>query len=92
MPFGLKNAGAIYQRMDTTLLHDIIHNEVEVYVDDMIMNSKERGGHIVNLSKFFESIKKYRLRLNLQQCTFRVITGKLLGFLVSDRGIEVDPS
>ena len=92
MPFGLKNAGAIYQRMDTTLLHDIIHNEVEVYVDDMIMNSKERGGHIVNLIKFFESIKKYRLRLNLQQCTFRVITGKLLGFLVSDRGIEVDPS
>ena len=92
MPFGLKNAGAIYQRMDTTLLHDIIHNEVEVYVDDMIMNSKERGGHIVNLSKFFESIKKYRLRLNLQKCTFRVITGKLLGFLVSDRGIEVDPS
>ena len=92
MPFGLKNAGAIYQRMDTTLLHDIIHNEVEVYVDDMIMNSKERGGHIVNLIKFFESIKKYRLRLNLQKCTFRVITGKLLGFLVSDRGIEVDPS
>ena len=92
MPFGLKNAGEIYQRMATTLLHDIIHNEVEVYVDDMIMNSKERGGHIVNLSKFFESIKKYRLRLNLQKCTFRVITGKLLGFLVSDRGIEVDPS
>ena len=72
MPFGLKNAGEIYQRMATTLLHDIIHNEVEVYVDDMIM--------------------KYRLRLNPQKCTFRVIARKLLGFLVSDKGIEVDPS
>ena len=72
MPFGLKNAGEIYQRMATTLLHDIIHNKVEVYVDDMIM--------------------KYRLRLNLQKCTFRVIVRKLLGFLVSDKGIEVHPS
>ena len=48
--------------------------------------------HIVNLRKFFERIKKYRLRLNLQKCTFGVIVGKLLGFLVSDRGIKVDTS
>ena len=48
--------------------------------------------HIVNLRKFFERIKKYRLRLNSQKCTFGVIVGKLLGFLVSDRGIKVDTS
>ena len=47
MPFGLKNAGATYQRMATTLLHDMMHNEVEVYVDDMIVKSKKREGHIV---------------------------------------------
>ena len=47
MPFGLKNAGATYQRMGTALLHDMIHNEVEVYVDDMIVKSKDRGGHII---------------------------------------------
>ena len=49
MPFGLKNAGAIYQRAATTLLHDMIHKEVEVYVDDMIVKSKDRPGHIVAL-------------------------------------------
>ena len=64
MAFGLKNAGATYQRMATALLHDMMHNEVEVYVDDMIVKSKDRGGHIINLRKFFEGIKEYRLRLN----------------------------
>ena len=92
MPFGLKYAGVTYQRMAITLLHDMMHNEVEVYVDDMIMKSKDREDHIANLRKFFERIKEYRLRLNPEKCTFGVIVGKLLGFLVSDRGIEVDLS
>ena len=77
--------GATYQRMATALLHDMMHNEVEVYVDDMIVKSKEREGHIVNLRTFFERIKEYRLGLNLQNCTFWVTAEKLLGFLVSDR-------
>ena len=64
MPFRLKDAGATYQRMVTALLHDMMHNEVEVHVDDMIVKSKKREGHIVNLRKFFERIKEYRLRLN----------------------------
>ena len=64
MPFGLKNAGATYQIMATALLHDMMHKEVEVYVDNMIVKSKEREGHIVNLRKFFERIKEYGLRLN----------------------------
>ena len=64
VPFGLKNTGATYQRMAIALLYDMMHNEVEVYVNDMIVKSKEKGGHIVNLRKFFERIKEYRLRLN----------------------------
>ena len=92
MPFGLKNARATYQRMAMALLHDMMHNEVLVYVDDMIVKSKYRGSHTTNLGKFFERIKEYRLRMNPQKCTFGVTIGKLLGFLVSDRGIEVDPS
>ena len=92
MPFGHKNVGATYQRMATVLLPDMMHNEVEVYVDDMIMKSKEREDHIINLRKFFKRINEYRLRLNSQKCIFGVIVGKLLGFLVSDREIEVDPS
>ena len=78
--------------MAITLLHDMMHNEVKMYVDDMIVKSKDRRGHIINLRKFFERIKEYRLRLNIQKCTFGVIVGKLLGFLVSDKGIEVDVS
>ena len=54
MPFGLKNAGPTYQRAATTLLHDLIHKEVEVYVDYMIVKSKDREGHIPALRKFFK--------------------------------------
>ena len=67
MPFGLKNAGVTYQRMATTLLHDMMHNELEVYIDDMIVKSKDRENHTMNLRKFFERIKEYRLRLNPQK-------------------------
>ena len=62
MSFGLKNAGATYQRMATALLHDMMHNEVEVYVNDMIVESKDRGSDTINLRKFFKRIKEYRLR------------------------------
>ena len=83
MPFGLKNAGAIYQHADTTLLHDLIHKEVEVYVDDMIVMSKDHERHIPALRKFFERIRFYKLQLNPKKCTFGVTFGKLLGFMVS---------
>ena len=92
MPFGLKNIGATYQRAATTIFHDMIHKEVEVYVDDMIIKFKERGGHYTALEKFFERIKEYRLRLNPQKNTFGVTARKMLGFLITQRGIEVDPS
>ena len=73
------------------MLHDLIHKEVEVYVDDMIVKSKDREGHIPALRKFFERIRFYKLRLNPKNCTFEVTFGTLLGFIVSQRGIEVDP-
>ena len=60
----LKNAEATYQRMATALLNDMIYNEVELYVDDMIVKSKDKENHTANLRKFFEKIKEYRLRLN----------------------------
>ena len=72
------------------MLHDLIHKEVEVYVDDMIVKSKDREWHILALRKFFERIQFYKLQLNSKKCTFVVTSGKLLGFMVSQRGIEVD--
>ena len=83
MPFGLKNASATYQRAATTLLHDLIHKEVEVYIDDMIVKSKDHEGHILALRKFFERIRFYKLWLNPKKCTFGVTSRKLLGFMVS---------
>ena len=83
MPFGLKNVDATYQHAATTLLHDLIYKVIEVYVDDMIVKSKNHEGHIPALQKFFEIIQFYKLRLNPKKCTFSVTSGKLLGLMVS---------
>ena len=91
MPFGLKNAGATYQRMATTLLHDMIYKEIEVYVDDMMVKSTTREGHFTALDKFLARAKKYNLRLNPKKCIFGVTSRKLLGHIVSQKGIEIDP-
>ena len=92
MPFGLKNAGATYQRAMVALFHDMIHHEIEVYVDDMIARSQTEEEHLDHLRKLFDRLKIYKLRLNPNKCTFGVRSGKLLGFIVSDKGIQVDPA
>ncbi|XP_027155474.1 uncharacterized protein LOC113755765 [Coffea eugenioides] len=92
MPFGLKNAGATYQRTMTTLFHDMIHREMEVYVDDIIIKSKRAEDHLVDLKKLFERLRKYNLKLNPAKCAFGAPAGKLLGFIVSKKGIEIDPA
>ncbi|RVX00526.1 Transposon Ty3-I Gag-Pol polyprotein [Vitis vinifera] len=82
---------ATYQRAATTLFHDMMHRDVEVYVDDMIVKSRDRPDHLTALERFFERIRQFRLRLNPKKCTFRVTFGKLLGYMVNERDIEVDP-
>ena len=69
----------------------MMHRDVEVYVNDMIVKSRDRLDHLSALERFFERIRQFRLRLNLKKCTFGVTSGKLLGYMVSERGIEVDP-
>ncbi|KAK8562410.1 hypothetical protein V6N12_010491 [Hibiscus sabdariffa] len=91
MHFGLKNSGATYQRAMMTLFHDMMHKEIEVYVDDMIAKSQTEEEHVQNLRKLFLRLRKYRLRLNPVKCTFVITSGKLLGFIVSRKGIEIDP-
>ena len=90
MPFGLKNVGTTYQRAMVTLFHYMMHKEIEVYVDDMITKFESEDDHIVNLRKLFERLRKFKLRLNPAKCTFGVKSGKLLGFIVTKKGIEVD--
>ena len=91
MPFELKNAGAIYQRMAITLLHDMIHKEIEVYVDDIMVKSVTKEGHFEALDKLLTRAERYNLILNPKKCIFGVTSGKLLGHIISQKGIEVDP-
>ncbi|RVW37750.1 Retrovirus-related Pol polyprotein from transposon 17.6 [Vitis vinifera] len=69
----------------------MMHKDVEVYVDDMIVKSRDRADHLAALQRFFERIRQFRLRLNPKKCTFGVTSGKFLGHIVSEHGIEVDP-
>ena len=91
MPFGLKNAGATYQRlMDKMFAHQIGRN-VQVYVDDMLVKSPHEDDHLGDLCETFNTFWLYNMKLNLGKCAFGVMTGKFLGFMVSQRGIEVNP-
>ncbi|XP_028072301.1 uncharacterized protein LOC114274538 [Camellia sinensis] len=92
MPFGLKNAGATFQRMVTKMFAPLLGRTMEAYIDDMVVKSKEKSKHLTDLAKMFAILKHHKLRLNASKCAFGVGTGKFLGFLVTNRGIEADPS
>nr|MCH9869614.1 RNA-directed DNA polymerase [Serratia marcescens] len=92
MPFGLKNAGATYQRAMTYIFDDLIHKLVECYVDDLVVKSRSRTDHLEDLRTVFVRLRKHSLKMNPLKCAFGVSTGKFLGFVVKHRGIEIDPS
>ncbi|XP_019414564.1 PREDICTED: uncharacterized protein LOC109326326 [Lupinus angustifolius] len=91
-PFGLKNAGATYQRMMSKVFVGQTGEHMEVYMDDMIAKSLPGEEHVAILESIFQQLRKYNMRLNLEKCTFRVEAGKFLGFLLTSRGIEENPS
>ncbi|XP_021833172.1 uncharacterized protein K02A2.6-like [Prunus avium] len=90
MPFGLKNAGATYQRLVNRIFAEQIRSTMEVYVDDMLVKSRTPGEHLKNLSLMFGILKDYRMRLNPTKCAFGVSSGRFLGFMISQRGIEAN--
>jgi ribonuclease HI len=91
MPFGLKNAGATYQRLVNKIFAHLIGKNIEAYVDDMVVKSKQVGGHIADLEEVFATLRKYRMKLNPTKCMFGVASGKFLGFMITHRGIEANP-
>jgi hypothetical protein len=91
MPFGLKNAGATYQRAIQTCLADHWGKRVEAYVDDVVIKTENPVNFIEDLQLVFNSLRRYRWKLNPEKCVFGVPAGKLLGFIVSNRGIEANP-
>ncbi|KAM2680987.1 hypothetical protein EV2_012705 [Malus domestica] len=91
MLFGLKNAGGTYQRLVNSMFAEQIGKSMEVYVDDMLVKSKHVDQHIAKLSETFTILKTYRMRLNPNKCAFGIGSGKFLGFMISQRGIEANP-
>ena len=91
MPFGLKNVGATYQRLMTKIFQPLIGRMMEVYIDDMLVKSKERPDHTEHLRETFELLRTNSMKLNRLKCAFGVSSGKFLGFMVTQRGIESNP-
>ena len=91
MPFGLKNAGSTYQRMMTKMFESQLGKNVEVYIDDMVVKSKLVYEHLADLLNIFDILKRHKLHLNASKCFFGVGSGKFLGYMVTHRGIEVNP-
>jgi len=87
MPFGLKNAGATYQRLMDKVLAPMLGRNVQAYVDDMVVTSPEKNRNVADLEELFATIAKYKLKLNPEKCIFGVEAGKFLGFLLTERGI-----
>ncbi|CAL8119891.1 unnamed protein product [Prunus armeniaca] len=90
MPFGLRNAGATYQRAMNSIFHDMIGHSLKVYIHDVVIKSPNKGDHVSNLKKAFLRMRQHKLKMNPKKCVFGVQAGNFLGFLVHQRGIEFD--
>jgi ribonuclease HI len=91
MPFGLKNAGATFQRLMRKALGAQMGRNAEAYIDDIVVKTREGHTFIEDLEETFANLRKVNIKLNPAKCAFGVSSGKLLGFLVSHRGIEANP-
>ncbi|KAK0592411.1 hypothetical protein LWI29_018735 [Acer saccharum] len=91
MPFGLKNAGATYQRLVNKMFAKMLGSTMEVYIDDMLVKSLIAQQHIDHLRQSFDVLDQYGMKLNPTKCSFGVSSGKFLGYLVTQRGVEANP-
>jgi hypothetical protein len=91
MPFGLRNAGATYQRFMNHVFGEHIGRTVEAYVDDIVVKTRKASDLLSNLETTFKCLRAKGVKLNPEKCVFGVPRGMLLGFIVSERGIEANP-
>jgi hypothetical protein len=91
MTFGLKNVGATYQRPMNLIFHNLLRVLMEVYIDDVVVKSVGFEEHMTDLKLSLERMKKYGLQMNPLKCTFRVTSGRFLGFIVHEHNIQIDP-
>jgi hypothetical protein len=91
MPYGLRNALSIFVRAMSKTFGDLIRDKIEIYVDDIVVKTKRGSTLVEDLTLVFDKLRVTRTKLNPDKCVFGVSAGKLLGFLVSHRGIEANP-
>jgi hypothetical protein len=91
MPFGFKNVGATYQRCMQACLKEQIGCNIEVYIDDIVIKTVKADSLLNDLRETFANLDRYSIKLNPKKCSFGVPTGQLLGYLISERGIEGNP-
>ena len=91
MPFNLKNARATYQRLVNHMFRPQIGQNVEVYIDDILAKSLDKGKHLDDLEETFDTLRQYNMKLNPSKCAFGVSSRKFLRFMVLNRGIEANP-
>ena len=92
MLFGLKNARETYQRLVTKMFRPLLGKTMEVYIDDMLVKSKERPNHATHLQETFDLLRANGMKLNPLKCIFGVSADRFLGFMVTQRGIEANPA
>jgi hypothetical protein len=90
--FGLKNAGATYQKAILKYLESHIDKNVEAYIDDVVVKTTNKDNLIADLAQTFANLRVYHWNLNPENCVFGVPSGKLLGFMVSHRDIKANPT
>jgi hypothetical protein len=91
MVFGLKNGGGTYQKCVHTVLEGQIGRNVKAYIDDIVVKSKKCGDLLDDLKETFDNLRKFKMMLNPKKSFFGVSSGKLLGYMVSSRGIDANP-
>jgi hypothetical protein len=91
MPYGLLNALPTFACAMNITLSDLVRDIVEVYVDDIVVKTRESCYLLENLVQVFDKLRATSTKLNPEKCVFSVSAGKLLGFLVSHRGIKANP-
>ena len=91
MPEGLKNAGQSFSRMSSKVMGPQLRRNVLAYVDDIVVTSAERKKHVADLAETFANLRKANLSLSPEKCVFGIDKGKVLGCLVSIKGIEANP-
>src|SRR6187399_1315917 len=91
MPFGLKSAGSTFARAVQIGFEPQLHRNMEAYMDDIVVKTKNKATLILDLQEIFVNLRKINLKLNPEKCVFGVPSGKLLGFFVSQCRIELNP-